>query len=81
MTRNGPAETGAQRGKRSPSARVPAGRVKLSTWQDKIQIGGLAGKVPVWLCGWRRDPDTERAGTTVVVWRYTEAEIPSLHVS
>ena len=55
--------------------------VKLGRWQDKIQIDGIAGKVPVWLCGWRRDPDTERAGTTVIGWRYTEEEMSALCVA
>jgi hypothetical protein len=54
--------------------RSKRGRVKLATSPDKIQIDGLAGKVPVWLCGWMRDPDTERTGTTIVGWRYTEEE-------
>jgi hypothetical protein len=60
--------------------RSKGGLVNLGRWQDKIQIDGIAGKVPVWLCGWRRDPDTERAGTTVVGWRYTEAEMSALCV-
>ena len=60
--------------------RSKGGLVKLAKWQDKIQISGLADKVPVWLCGWMRDPDTERAGATVVGWRYTEEEIGALCV-
>ena len=60
--------------------RCKRGLVKLATWPDKIQIDGLAGKVPVWLCGWMRDPDTERTGTTIVGWRYTEEEHGALCV-
>jgi hypothetical protein len=60
--------------------RSKGGLVKLAKWQDKIQISGLAGKVPVWLCGWMRDPDTDRAGATVVGWRYAEEEIGALCV-
>ena len=60
--------------------RSKGGLVKLGKWQDKIQVSGLAGKVPVWLCGWMRDPDTERAGPTIIGWRYTEEEIGALCV-
>jgi hypothetical protein len=60
--------------------RSKRGLVKLAKWPDKIQIDGLAGKVPVWLCGWMRDPDTERRGVAIVGWRYTEEELSSLCV-
>ena len=60
--------------------RSKGGLVQLGRWQDRIQIDGLAGKVPVWLCGWMRDPDTERKGTTIIGWRYTEEEIADLCV-
>jgi hypothetical protein len=33
--------------------RSQGGLVKRAQWREKIQISGLAGKVPGWLCGWR----------------------------
>ena len=58
--------------------RSKRGLIKLATWPDKIQIEGIAEKVPVWLCGWMRDPDSERKGPTIVGWRYTEKELSAL---
>ena len=60
--------------------RSKGGLVKLGKRRDKIQISGLGDNVPVWLCGWMRDPDTERAGPTIVGWRYTEEENGALCV-
>ena len=58
--------------------RPKSGQLKLAKWREDVLLNGYESAIPVWLCGWRRDPDTRGEGETLVGWRLTEEEINEL---